>query len=379
MAMDCPQEAGCTCPESKPWTRRRVIRVLLPALTGTALFPGVLAAKQYKCYACGEWITDRYIEVEGKYFHPECFRCASCGHVIDGAYAEKDGKFYHPDCYHEAFSPRCGWCGKPVTDTYVQKDGAVYHESCYVENLAPVCAISGEPILGAYITDWWGTTIRAEYEDQVERCDSCGRFALPGKAWRLSDGRIQCSECRKTEVTDAADARRITEEAIRILERKGIHIDVPIDRIRISLVDVPRLRELHGGKGGDPNGLHRVHTETMNGRVVRETTALYYLYGLPRDLLLGVAAHELFHVWQHENKADGGGPKWREGSANVAMRLVLEELDSDLARYHLENLEENEDPAYGKGYRKAWAYYRDHGMREFLEQVKKKGSGRRRE
>ncbi len=362
--------------DAEKWDRRRFVRVVTPAAVGLIVLPTHALAQRVRCAGCGKVITSQYIEANGKYFHPECFKCAACGFRIDGSYIEHKGKFYHPDCYHHEFSPRCEWCGAPVSDKYFTIDGKVYHESCYVENLAPICAITGQPILGPYVTDWWGTTISAEYKDQVELCDSCGRFALPGHAWKLADGRIQCEVCRETEVTDAGKAAQIVREAAAVLEANGIRFNTSLDDISIVLVDKNQLHELHGGEG-DANGLHSVHSETMNGRVIREDTTIYFLYGLPRDMLSGVAAHELFHVWQHENDADGGHADWREGSANVAMRIMLESIHSKLADYHLDQLEENDDPAYGKGYRKAWKYYQDHGISEFLNRVKKKGSGRR--
>jgi len=81
---------------------------------------------------------------------------------------------------------------------------------------------------------------------------------------------------------------------------------------------------------------------------------------------MGVAAHELFHVWQHENNKNKSDIKWVEGSANVAMYLVLNKLDTDLARYHLDSMMEYKDPVYGDGFRTALEYYKKNGINKFL-------------
>ena len=133
------------------------------------------------------------------------------------------------------------------------------------------------------------------------------------------------------------------------------------------------------GGGGDPHGMHYVRTESRNGRIIHEETTIYLLSDLPEELLLAVAGHELFHVWQHEHGADGGDPGWREGSANVAMFLVLRTLDSDFAAYQRRRLMATEDPVYGDGFRDALNYYRQHGIQEFLRKVVKEVSGPRRD
>jgi len=327
------------------------------------------------CAGCGQVITSDYVSIQGKLFHPWCFVCAGCGEVIAGDFFEHEGNFFHPNCYRDRFSPRCAYCGLPVSGRYIEKNDSLYHEQCYIEHIAPRCIVSNEPLIGPYVEDYWGNCVHPRFRDVVDRCHSCGRFLKSTDGFRLSDGRRQCQVCRSTEVTALREVREIVLQARDWLEQAGIRFSISLGEIELDLVTIHDLEQMSDGNG-DPHGMHVVQVrKSLFGRVSEEST-IHLLDHLPADLLLGVAAHELFHVWQHEKHADGGSMAWREGSANVAAWIVLSRIDSDLAHYQLQSLQETQDPNYGDGFRTALKYLEQHGMEKYLEKVSTECGGR---
>jgi hypothetical protein len=323
-----------------------------------------------RCAACRKPIAGKHIDADGRSFHPECFVCSVCGKRIDGPFKTQDGTYVHPGCWEERYAPRCGICGKPITGEFRKFEGASYHEACYAEHKAPVCLICGKRILGEILVNDWGETVHSEHEGAGRACSSCGRYALPGKSMLLPDGRLQCAACRRDAVRDIDHARSLTQKVADILAANGIVLRTPVKNINIKLVDQDQLGRL-APKARDTEGLYRVQTGT-SGTV--ESQSIFVLSDLPADLFEGVAAHELFHLWQHEHRADHGPPSWMEGSAQVAADLVYRQLDSELAKHLQRNMLKTDDPIYGAGYREAKAYLERQGIGPLLDEIVRRGS-----
>lgn len=347
-------------------SRRWRILTLLVFLMATSTF----AARDPICQKCGKPIKGDRVEVKGKFYHPGCFTCAECGKPIEGEFIEHEGKFFHPFCYLDAYAPRCAWCNQPLSGKYIQIDGHNYHEQCYRDHVAERCAICGAPIMGNYIENEWNQKIHAEHGKNVPRCATCGRYLRPADGITLSDGRLQCVNCRKTAVRNIQRAEKLLVRTAELLRSKGISLGTPLREIRLELVDTPTLRKMTHSRGkGDSHGLCQVNTTLQNGRITKRDITIYLLSDLPEELFQGVAAHELFHVWQNEHEADGGSPQWREGSANVAMYLILQTFDSRYSEVQRKMLWDSDDPVYGDGFRTAWKYYTHSGLIEFLRET----------
>ena len=330
-----------------------------------------------RCGVCGQPITANYVEADGRTFHHECFMCSVCGKRIEGSFVEHDGGYVHPICWEERYAPRCGVCGRPIVGEHRAFEGVSYHEACYVEHKAPVCLICGNRILGALVFDGWGQSIHGEHEGSTQVCSSCGRFAPPGQLVLLSDGRLQCAVCRRDAVSKKDQVRSLTQNVVDILAANGILLRTPAKRIKIKLVDRKRLRKL-APESPDAEGLYLYETENWysgpTDNVTVEWRTIFVLSDLPADFFQGVAAHEVFHLWQHERHANYGPPTWKEGSAQVAADLVYQQLGSDLAKHHQRSMLKADDPVYGPGYREAKAFLEQHGIRAFLDVVVRRGS-----
>ncbi len=348
-----------------------LLRMVLLAALFVMFAPRTLGddVKNPICEGCKKEITGPYMSVEGHAYHPNCFTCDSCGKPISGPFVPREGRHYHQECYQEGFGQRCAYCREVIEGKYISHEGKLYHEACYLNHVVDRCAYSGEPLVGHYMQDYWGNRVLSKYKSDVPVCFDCGRFIVQGKYYRIGAERIQCQSCERQSVNDPVEAHRVVQQARNLLERAGITLKIPDSEIRIELVSQERLQSI-SSPGGDSKGVHLVESRSFGGRVVSEKVTIYLLEKQPRDILYGVAAHELFHQWQHENGGKGGSNRqWIEGSANVASHLVLEQLDSDLARYQLHTLQKSKDPVYGDGYRDAIAYYQRHGLHRFLQRT----------
>jgi len=80
-----------------------------------------------KCRGCGGSITGRYMDTEGKRFHPECMKCHFCDVPLGSKYYEKDGKMSCLNCGNVP----CDICGKGITGSYAEILGKKIHSDCF--------------------------------------------------------------------------------------------------------------------------------------------------------------------------------------------------------------------------------------------------------
>lgn len=262
--------------------------------------------------------------------------CHLCGRGLN----ERARRFHHaawpPDVYLsvcevcQAEKPRCPVCRLPG-------NAAGACPTC--REVGPICVGCGRK-----------PSRRAIYFGQSgpycndcaagPRCHSCG---LPvGRRGAAVDGRPMCAACGATAVVsdEAATAvYRAAESALR--EQLGLSLNVPTGLI---LVEPDELGAILGEMGEDPDsGGETLGVYTRRGR----RRGIYAARGLPRLLLLQVAAHELAHAWQMENAPLLRDPLLREGFAEwVAYRVLLDVGESEAA----ERILAREDD-YGRGAR----------------------------
>jgi len=176
------------------------------------------------------------------------------------------------------------------------------------------------------------------------RCPSCG---LPvGQRGAASDGRTMCAACAATAVASDAEATAVyhaAESALR--EQLGLSLNVPTGLI---LVAPDELAAILGEMGEDPAGVEALGVETLGVYARRgRRRGIYVARGLPRLLLLQVAAHELAHAWQMENAPLLRDSLLREGFAEwAAYHVLLAVGESEAA----ERILAREDD-YGRGAR----------------------------
>ena len=198
-------------------------------------------------------------------------------------------------------------------------------------------------------------------------CDACNRVAVPGEGGTWSDGRVACGECLASAVVDQgegeevlAEAREELQDALEIkLEASVGLVLVERDALLKAAQDLahPRLR-----------AFCQIRERFLGEKLVSRTFAIQALTALPRGLLRGILAHELFHVWQAEAGApENASGRWREGSANWAQWRVHRERDEAL---WAEQMERDPDATYGEGFRRFRRLAEALGTERALERVR---------
>lgn len=339
--------------------RIRVIWAVVMALGSSGLFARPVDAETMPdCASCREPITRAYIQYGRQVYHPEHFLCAACGRPIASkGYVPYQGRPYHQACYAEAFAERCGVCAKPLVGRYIQKDGASFHEACFQQSLAEKCAVCGVGITGRYVVDAWGNTYHYEHQRQAPNCEYCGRIITPRTSsggYTYNDKRHVCGICYRTQVSGDAIAQPLVES---VRERMaGWGLEVPREAAPVILVDRATLRKLlrRTGHPGGPNvnGFTSVLTEKRGNQIVKREMAVYVLFGMPREIFEGTVAHELTHVWINLHNGRRLDPAFEEGSCNYMKYLIHAESQSELAPYAIKAMQQDQDPAYGAGFRR---------------------------
>lgn len=244
----------------------------------------------------------------GRFCHL-CGRATSPGHrFLHPAWPPEMHLLVCDDC--AATRPRCPTCGLP---------GNTAGPCPTCRQIGPACAACGRPIRRR------GATIggRGPYCSDCmagPRCDGCGLPA--GKdATAGANGRRLCPVCRASAVTDPEEATRVFRAAEGVIrEQLGLSLNVPTS---LLLVEPAELSAILAEMGDDPAGPgDTLGVYTRRGR----RRGIYALSGLPRLLLLQVAAHEWAHAWQMESAPLLRDPLLREGFAEWVAYRVLNAL-----------------------------------------------------
>ncbi len=353
-------------------TRTRQIILIILAFV---LNSSTQAQKSYFCVACEKEIITQAAFIDGKFYHPDCFVCASCGKTIKDDYVrDKEEQYFHRACSQsKPEKPVCSHCYKPITElNYISFKDKSYHSNCYENSVAPRCDICGEALDKAAITDFWGTRFHPRHAKEFKICVVCGRLIVRDGR-EIEPERWMCPLCCETSVVKPEKAREMLELVREQLASTGIVVKTL--GLRIQLETSQQLRE-----GRRPSASSTAHAyagiKWNKGSDAKgdETATLKVLTSLPEDLMRGVIAHELMHIWQHENGVDTAPLDHREGSANWASSLIYGQMRNERGRYFIGGLEKSNDPLYGVGYREIAKYADSHGVDGVLQMLKKEGA-----
>jgi len=181
-------------------------------------------------------------------------------------------------------------------------------------------------------------------------CDACGRPA---------EGRW-CRPCAAKAVASPEQAQRLIRRVLRWAQGLGIVLD-PAFVLRVTLTDRPSDRPGHLGSTliqsvVTPRGERR----RVLGMSIRR--------GLPALLFMGVAVHELIHIWAALRR-------WRlhpwaeEGLGELLAYRFFRDLGTPEALFLARRMEENPDPLYGDGFRRMRRLIGEgEGLRRFLRE-----------
>ena len=181
------------------------------------------------------------------------------------------------------------------------------------------CLACGQSIDGSFVEiDGTGPYCESCYRDRPP-CDVCAA-PLTDERWQLSDGRISCAHCHSTAIYAPAEAAALYDELRKTIDQRlGLRLNIPTG---LALVDRNQLAEIIRQQSNGPEQLDPERTLGVYARRgIRR--GIYIQTGLPRTLLLQIAAHEFAHAWQGENYPLLRNPLIHEGFAEWLAYQVL--------------------------------------------------------
>lgn len=350
---------------------------VLPVIIFWVLFIfQITTSAQPTCAYCKKPIEENYITAEGKTFHPEHFLCSACSQVITSSYAHEKGKFYHPDCLTEKNSPFCDYCNKVLKSSYVSYEKKKYHEECYRDNIEKKCAVCSQGLTGYITADIYNNEFHSSHEKEYAKCDACTRLTAPnitGGGLRYNDGRTICKLCLPTAVFDDETFTSLYRKVLSSLNSYGFSIKT--DNISVKGVDKKTLKTRAGKSYSETlRGFcdTQIKSEFRNDKLVKETSVftIYVLNGLPPVYTESILAHELMHVWFHQNGLSGLDALTTEGSCNYLSWSYLSRSPDPAAPMIMKMLEADTDPVYGDGFRRIKQNFSSKPLKELFGYLK---------
>jgi len=217
----------------------------------------------------------------------------------------------------ERDKPRCLVCQTPMANAQARLGICA---DCLREGLH--CRSCGQKIAGDFLmVNGTDGPYCMDCHRKFAACEICGA-PVGTKPVTFADGRIVCTRCYQTALTNAREANELFEQ---VLDQLGsvLHLQLNI-RPKLSLVDHARLMEL-ARTVAQENG-HE--PERVMGLFMRQGRKrfIYLQEDLPRILFIQIVAHEFAHAWQGENAPLLADPILREGFAEWVAYHMLQEL-----------------------------------------------------
>ncbi|MBN1299855.1 MAG: protein DA1 [Melioribacteraceae bacterium] len=296
-------------------------------------------------------------------------KCSECGKVLGSTYVEVEGKYYHKHHF------LCSFCKKPIEGVFTKYDGKYYHRNCYLENVLPKCDVCGEPLEGSYIRDSYGNQYHSDHLTELEKCDNCDRLIcdnITSGGRRFSDGRSLCNICLKDAVWDEVTIRHLLRMVDSRLRNFGLYVD--LRNVSITGTDKKKLLEVAGNSFSTKSrGFCKITTETIryNGRTTEtDNYEIFVLDHVPALYIEATIAHELMHVWIHQNTEIDHSNILEEGSCQYISYLYLSELKNNTAEKIIEFMMNDQNEIYGNGFRNVYGKFKEKYLIELLNYLK---------
>lgn len=226
-----------------------------------------------------------------------------------------------------------------------------------MNSLLPKCSVCQKVLIGTFAVDYWKNKYCLEHlrDAKYHKCYSCGRLIcnnLTQGGVRYYDNRTVCNICRQTAVDDTGTMQKI---AHRVRE-KMIAWGLPL-RDLVYPIKLANEYDITQGKTypvKPPCGITKSATRMRAGKIIDKTVVeIMILYGLPKEIVAAILAHELCHVFFVEKKFPELEPAVEEGLCELSEYLWLSDRDTPMAKFRQWSTENNPDPIYGDGFRAA--------------------------
>ncbi|MFA6291363.1 MAG: LIM domain-containing protein [Victivallales bacterium] len=294
-------------------------------------------------------------------------KCDKCGKEIKppaSVIKTQNGKIYCSEKCFQATLPLCCVCGKIISGNfYKSQDGKnLYCSEKCLSSTWPACTSCGKKVReGLTISGAGGKAFFCNSCGAKPKCFCCD---MPANCNKLNDGRHICPECARTSVMEEPEMLAIAKEVrAKMKEKLNIGTDHKIEFRYTDMADLSK--KTPGKQDGMELGLYlfeettertvttrgtitgKTVTKTEDERVTKKYT-IYLLYGMTRNKLVEVLAHELAHDCMQMNHRNITDLKIKEGWAEYVAARVNSLYGRD---YMNRRMEENPSDVYGGGYR----------------------------
>lgn len=302
-------------------------------------------------------------------------KCSLCG-MPSASLAQVAGRALCENCVLKSkTAPVCKICDNPILSSYMhykdkKNDTTIYvcdpcakgNRKCFVcgvpdGNLSevqqqPVCPGCFKDLKKCYGCGKYIFRVSYKYElteqqycadcqQNTDKCDVCG---LPTGASpvKLTDGRKICPDCESTAVKNVNEVRDLYAAV------SGFLIDeyrMQIGNVnKISFKEISEMRELGENtptaeKGVIPLGIFSRHGKEFD---------IFVQNNLPKNLLIGVLAHEYAHAYVHDRMPDFDDTLIDEGFAEWIRHKTLTKIGDEKGA----KLIEMRKDIYGDGFKK---------------------------
>ena len=126
-------------------------------------------------------------------------------------------------------------------------------------------------------------------------CSYCGAEIAGVEYYRLPDGRLRCTACSRSIVSDKEEIQELCKRVIANMDNFfGATIDVPVS---IEVLDERKLKK----RVGIPLGERDNQSTLILGVAInkKKKYSIFLENGAPRISLIATFAHELTHIWQY--------------------------------------------------------------------------------
>jgi hypothetical protein len=295
--------------------------------------------------------------------------CAHCGVAVGEAWIEALGRYWHPEHL------RCRACGSPISeDSFAIDDGQPIHVRC-MQARQPSCAACRRPIEGRHFVDAWGQPFCGIHDGTLSRCLGCGGFVAPAGSSARAPSNIAgwCRRCAAIGVHTEAVLERLFAEVTRWGERIGMRgVSQPIT---VRFGDEAELAHTRPSAPARRAGFTLWTEQTRRNADGSETawrtaSCVAVIKGAPKPLCQTILVHEMGHVWfclQNVGNVEG----WiEEGFCEYLAHRFNGAFPSPLGGHYRRQIEENDDPIYGEGFRRVHAIARRMSLPQFVADLK---------
>lgn len=277
------------------------------------------------------------------------------------------------------FGLHCQQCQAVIEGPYVKDAAGPYHQACYQALHQLQCALCAQAISGAYLQDPWQRKAHPEHGAvPTVQCHVCARLCRADQAKALADHRQVCEICQASEVVTPAQIQRAKQEVLQHLNAVGFAY-IP-DYVKVEMYAEQALvnERMRASATGNIHGYTRTAQRHIPQYGLILEHSIHVLNGMPRLAFMGVLAHELLHVWIHEQGLKHLSPPQVEGFCNLATALMYNRAataeDRDLSAVLLQRLQTDPDPVYGEGYRRMARHLEELGWPGLLQAMTQPGA-----